>query len=74
MVRYDLPKTGTDAITAVFASNALYLSLSKLFSIIYFIAGQAVTGNKTGTPKISFSTLSLEMLIDTFMFQIGSAL
>jgi hypothetical protein len=66
MVRYDLPKAVTDAMTAVLASNAVY---QYWFPSYTSFSGQPVTGSKTGTTRISISTSSLEMLIGTFMVQ-----
>jgi hypothetical protein len=66
MVRYDLPKTVTDAMTAVLASNAVYQYWYPSYTSFM---GQPVTGSKTGTTRISISTSSLEMLIGTFMVQ-----
>ena len=66
MVRYDLPKAVTDAMTAVLASNSVY---QYWFPSYTSFMGQPVTGSKTGTTRISLSTSSLEMLIGTFMVQ-----
>ena len=66
MVRYDLPKAITDAMTSVLASNAVY---QYWFPSYTSFMGQPVTGSKTGTTRISLSTSSLEMLIGTFMVQ-----
>ena len=66
MVRYDLPKAVTDAMTAVLASNAVY---QYWFPSYTSFSGAPVTGSKTGTTRISISTSSLEMLIGTFMVQ-----
>ena len=66
MVRYDLPKAITDAMTSVLASNAVY---QYWFPSYTTFMGQPVTGSKTGTTRISLSTSSLEMLIGTFMVQ-----
>jgi hypothetical protein len=66
MVRYDLPKAVTDAMTAVLASGSVY---QYWFPSYTSFMGQPVNGNKTGTTRISISTSSLEMLIGTFMVQ-----
>jgi hypothetical protein len=66
MVRYDLPKAVTDAMTAVLESNSVY---QYWFPSYTSFMGQPVTGSKTGTTRISLSTSSLEMLIGTFMVQ-----
>ncbi len=66
MVRYDLPKAVTDAMTAVLASGSVY---QYWFPSYTSFMGQPVNGNKTGTTRISLSTSSLEMLIGTFMVQ-----
>jgi hypothetical protein len=66
MVRYDLPKAITDAMTAVLESNSVY---QYWFPSYTSFMGQPVTGSKTGTTRISLSTSSLEMLIGTFMVQ-----
>ena len=66
MVRYDLPKAVTDAMTAVLESNSVY---QYWFPSYTSFMGQPVTGSKTGTTLISLSTSSLEMLIGTFMVQ-----
>jgi hypothetical protein len=66
VVRYDLPKTVTDAMTAVLASNAVY---KYWFPSYTSFTGAPVTGSKTGTTRISLSTSSLEMLIGTFMVE-----
>ena len=66
MVRYDLPKAITDAMTSVLASGAIY---QYWFPSYTSFMGQPVNGNKTGTTRISISTSSLEMLIGTFMVQ-----
>jgi hypothetical protein len=66
MVRYDLPKAVTDAMTSVLASNSVY---QYWFPSYTSFMGQPVTGSKTGTTRISLSTSSLEMLIGTFMVQ-----
>ena len=66
MVRYDLPKTITDAMTAVLASGAIYQYWYPSYTSFM---GQPVNGNKTGTTRISISTSSLEMLIGTCMVQ-----
>jgi hypothetical protein len=66
MVRYDLPRAVTDAMTAVLASNAVY---QYWFPSYTSFMGQPVAGNKTGTTRISISTSSLDMLIGTFMVQ-----
>jgi hypothetical protein len=66
MVCYDLQNTVTDAMTAVLASNAVYQYWYPSYTSFM---GQPVTGNKTGTTRISISTSSLEMLIGTFMVQ-----
>jgi hypothetical protein len=65
-VRYDLPKTVTDAMTAVLASGSVY---QYWFPSYTSFMGQPVNGSKTGTTRISLSTSSLEMLIGTFMVQ-----
>jgi hypothetical protein len=66
VVRYDLPKAVTDAMTAVLASGSVY---QYWFPSYTSFMGQPVNGNKTGTTRISLSTSSLEMLIGTFMVQ-----
>jgi hypothetical protein len=66
MVRYDLPKAVTDAMTAVLASGSVYQYWYPSYTSFM---GQPVNGNKTGTTRISLSTSSLEMLIGTFMVQ-----
>jgi hypothetical protein len=66
VVRYDLPKAVTDAMTAVVASGSVYQCW---FPSYTSFMGQPVSGNKTGTTRISISTSSLEMLIGTFMVQ-----
>ena len=66
MVRYDLPKAVTDAMTAVLESNSVY---QYWFPSYTSFMGQPVTGSKTGTTRISLSTSSLEMLIGTFMVE-----
>ena len=66
MVRYDLPKAVTDAMTAVLESNSVY---QYWFPSYTSFMGQPVTGSKSGTTRISLSTSSLEMLIGTFMVQ-----
>ncbi len=65
-VWYDIPKTVTDAMTAVLASRSVY---QYWFPSYTSFMGQPVNGNKTGTTRISLSTSSLEMLIGTFMIQ-----
>ncbi len=66
IVRYDLPKAVTDAMTAVLESNSVY---QYWFPSYTSFMGQPVTGSKTGTTRISLSKSSLEMLIGTFMVQ-----
>ena len=66
MVKYDLPRAVTDAMTAVLASNAVYQFWYPSYTSFM---GQPVTGSKTGTTRISISTSSLDMLIGTFMVQ-----
>ena len=66
MVRYDLPKAITDAMTSVLASGAIYQYWYPSYTSFM---GQPVNGNKTGTTRISICTPSLEMLIGTFMVQ-----
>jgi hypothetical protein len=66
MVRYDLPKAITDAMTAVLESNSVY---QYWFPSYTSFMGQPTNGSKTGTTRISLSTSSLEMLIGTFMVQ-----
>ena len=55
MVRYDLPKAITDAMTAVLESNSVY---QYWFPSYTSFMGQPVTGSKTGTTRISLSTSS----------------
>ncbi len=50
MVRYDLPKAVTDAMTAVLESNYVY---QYWFPSYTSFMGQPVTGSKTGTTRIS---------------------
>ncbi len=67
MVRYDLSKAVTDAMTAVLESNSVY---QYWFPSCTSFLGQPVTGSKTGTTRMSLSTSSLEMLIGTLMYKI----
>ncbi len=57
MVRYDLPKAVTDAMTAVLESNSVY---QYWFPSYTSFMGQPTT-TKTGVTRISLSTSSLEM-------------
>ena len=66
VVKYDLPRAVTDAMTAVLASGSVY---QYWFPSYTSFMGQPVNGSKTGTTRISLSTSSLEMLIGTFMVQ-----
>ena len=67
MVRYDLPKTITDAMTAVLESHSVY---QYWFPSHATFVGQPVTGSRTGTTKTSLSTSSLEILIGTFILSL----
>ena len=66
VVKYDLPRAVSDAMTAVLASNAVYQFWYPSYTSFM---GQPVTGSKTGTTRISISTSSLDMLIGTFIVQ-----